>query len=928
MKLKINFQGFYCLKFRKVLTLFFLSFCLGGYSQEVANSISLKGIWEYKLDSLNIGKAEKWQDKNLGGEFISLPGTLDDAGIGRIDSLQPALNNYVLSNLHRKHEYYGKVWYQKEVTIPKNWNDKRITLRLERVLWQSVVYIDGKLAGTRESLIGNHVYNLTNFLNPGNHLITMVIDNSNLYPKINVTGDKYPDKNDKEMAHAYTNHTQIIWNGILGNISLNTTSLNAPRNLQVYPDIINDSIGIVFIQDKKETENIRCDILDSNDKKLISTIIKNPVITDTVIKFSIRTPKNIKKWDEFSPKIYTAKLYRGKDTISSKFGFRQVRAKNGELTLNGHRIFLRGNLECVIFPLTGHPPMKKEAWASLIKMAKNYGLNHLRFHSWCPPKEAFEAADEAGFYFQVELPHWSLHVGADKNTTNFLYSEAYKILKDYGNHPSFIMMSMGNELEGDMQVLNNMVRKLKNKDNRHLYTTTTFSFQKPAGTRPEPEDQYFIGQWTKKGWIRGQGIFNDHPPSFDEDYSENIDFINVPVISHEIGQYSVYPDLKEIPKYNGVLEPLNFMAIQNDLKEKGLLNLASDFTQASGKLAAILYKEEIERALKTPEFDGFQLLQLQDYPGQGTALVGLLNAFWESKGIITGKEFREFNSEIVPLMRFKKAVYKTGEDFKAIIEVADFYKQFKNQKISWNISDSDGKIIRKDEFVTDLNIGNNEELDSINLQLNTVKAQKFKISLELNGTPYHNSWSIWVYPDINIQKSSGIVVTDSFEVAKKALREGKKVFLNPKPDNIIGVKGRFVPVFWSPVHFPDQPGTMGLLIDKDNPALKDFPTSDYTEWNWWDLCIQSKSVNINTTGLKPVVRVIDNFVTNRSLANVFEAKVGNGSLLFTSIDLQTNLENRPVAKQLKYSLLNYMNTAAFHPDKTVSLQFLDSIEKK
>lgn len=910
----------------KVL-LVFLWLSFNSCQHEVSDIISLSGEWKVKLDSTNVGDKENWA-KNIGvADKIELPGTLDDARIGKSSNLQTALNNRVLSGLNRKYEYYGKAYYQREVDIPKEWENKKINLILERVLWESKLYVDGKEVGSQESLVGSHIYDLSQYLTPGAHRITVRVDNSNKYPNINVLGDRYPDEVDKEMAHAYTNHTQIKWNGILGDIILRASEKSIPNNIQIYPDLGNDQIHVTFEHPLGKIADLQFDITDLEGNTIFSKSIDNINPEDSITKFSIQCPEALKTWDEFSPNLYTAKLINGKGATSTRFGYRTIEHKYKELHLNDHRIYLRGNLECAIFPLTGYPPMEKEKWALLINKAKNYGLNHLRFHSWCPPKAAFEAADEAGFYFQVELPHWSLRVGEDKATTDFLYREAYKILRDYGNHPSFILMSMGNELQGDVALLNFMTKKLKMKDGRHLYATTSFSFQKPVGTRPEPEDEFFITQWTDKGWIRGQGIFNDQSPRFDEDYSEYIENIDIPVISHEIGQYSVYPDLSEIPKYTGVLEPLNFIAVKNDLENKGLLDLATEFTNASGKLASMLYKEEIERALKTEAFDGFQLLQLQDFPGQGTALVGLLNAFWESKGIISGEEFRQFNSEVVPLIRFEKAVYKSGETFKADVEIANFYKDMPEQKISWSISNDEGEVLESGNFSTDLVIGNNKNLATISFPLTFENAQKLSISVKIEDTSFKNSWSIWVYPDLTIENIGKIVITDSFEEAKDALREGKKVFLNPKLEHINGITGRFVPVFWSPVHFPDQPGTMGLLIDEKHNAFDYFPTSKHTEWHWWDLCIQSKSVNLDNTDVVPIVRVIDNFVSNHNLANIVEAKVGKGSLLFTSIDLQTDLENRFVAKQLKYSLLQYMNSNNFHPKQQMDWQGIEHFKQ-
>jgi Glycosyl hydrolases family 2, sugar binding domain len=909
----------------KKYTILFLTFliytkCIG---QNTAQ-ISLAGQWQVRLDSLSRGLSENWVQKPFSGTPISLPCTLDDAGLGTPNALKPALNNYVLSNLARKHQYIGLAYYQRDITIPKEWKNKSITLTLERVIWQSTVYLDGKEIGKAESLVGSHLFNLST-ISTGKHLLTIAIDNGNKYPNINVAGNKYPDPINQDMAHAYTNHTQIKWNGILGDILLKAEAQNAPQNLQVYADVERGKLKFSFTQMKPNLKNVRFEVKNTEGVILANEAVKNAQILDNQIIIEIDKPKNIQNWDEFNPKLYDLKVRTADGDIQARFGFSNVKNDKGVLTLNNKRIFLRGNLECVIFPLTGHPPMQKSEWATLIKQAKNYGLNHLRFHSWCPPKAAFEAADEAGFYYQIELPYWNLKAGKDPATNAFLKNEAQKIITDYGNHPSFLMLSLGNELEGDAKFLNNMVADLKKLDPRHLYATTTFSFKKPMGVRPEPEDDFFITQWTDKGWVRGQGIFNDKAPHFDKDYAANSQHINVPIITHEIGQYSVYPDLREIPKYTGVLMPLNFMAVKNDLEKKGLLPQANDFTQASGKLAALLYKEEIERALKTPNVDGFQLLQLQDFPGQGTALVGLLNAFWESKGIISAQDFRKFNSELVPLIRFEKAIYEDGETFKSSIEIANFYEEKKAQTIVWTIKYDAGNVVKTGSIENkDLTLGNNQNLGSIELPINTQTAKRLTITVSLKNTPYENNWHIWIYPKTNYTPSN-IVVTSSFAEAETALNQGKKVLFNPKTDSIKGVKGRFTPVFWSPVHFPDQPGTMGLLLNEKHPAFGSFPTQSHSEWHWWDLCIQSKSVIIDSLQVSPIVQTIDNFVTNHHLASVFEAKVGNGQLIFSAMDITTNLDKRPVARQLRNSLLAYMEGVDFKPSKAISVDELNRL---
>ena len=547
--------------------------------------------------------------------------------------------------------------------------------------------------------------------------------------------------------------------------------------------------------------------------------------------------------------------------------------------------------------------------------AREYGLNHLRFHSWCPPEAAFRVADKMGFYCQVELPNWSLTVNKDSATARFLYNEFDNIIRHYGNHPSLCIISCGNELQPDFDFLNKLTHYMKSQDPRHLYVTSTFTFEKGHGTHQEPEDDIFITQWTDNGWVRGQGVFDERVPDFKSDYREAARNITVPLISHEIGQYSVYPNINEIEKYTGVLDPLNFKAIRNDLQRKGLIDKADDYLQASGRLAAILYKEEIERAMKTPQQSGFQLLDLHDFPGQGTALVGLLDAFWDSKGLIEPQRFREFCAPVVPLAQFEKAVWQADETFTAQIDIANYGPSPVDGKtVSWQLTSPSGHIYAQ---------GTGRQ---VSISLNKVeRAQRLEFIVSIDSTPWRNRWSIWVYPDVTMPVDKQLVVTTDIDEATKALRKGKKVLFSPQTATVRGLEGKFLPVFWSPVHFPKQAGTMGLLCDPRHPALSDFPTDAHSDWQWWRLVKRSRVLVLDSIApVTPIVESVDNFVNNRRLAQVFEAKVGKGSLLFSSIDLLTDGQ-LPELRQLRYSLMRYMMGSEFHPANSISEDDLRSL---
>ena len=817
---------------------------------------------------------------------IQLPNTLDGAGLGEANTLTPALTKPQLSRLTRKHSFTGQATYQRGITITKEMAGKTLELLLERVMWRSRLLVDGKdLGQMQESLVSPHVYRIKG-LTEGKHTLTLIIDNNKLH-----------DISVDNLAHSYTNDTQIMWNGVLGRMELGVEP--QINDVQVYPDVDKSCISVKVMADKPAF------LLDGMQVSATCTADGEYVIPIN----------NMKLWNEFTPNLYTLTVAAGSQQKTVTFGMRSFKAKGNRLLINGKPTFLRGTLECCIFPLTGTPPTDERGWVKVFSTAREYGLNHLRFHSWCPPEAAFRVADKMGFYCQVELPNWSLKVNQDSATARFLYQEFDNIIRNYGNHPSLCIISCGNELQPDFKFLNELTHYMKTQDSRHLYVTSTFTFEKGHGVKQEPEDDIFITQWTDNGWVRGQGVFDEKVPDFKSDYREAAKNITVPLVSHEIGQYSVYPNIREIDKYTGVLDPLNFKAIRDDLQKKGLLHKADDYLKASGRLAAILYKEEIERAMKTPQQSGFQLLDLHDFPGQGTALVGLLDAFWDSKGLVEPQRFREACAPVVPLAQFDKAVWKANETFSARVDVANYsLESIDGKQICWQIVDDMGDVYAE---------GTGRDISAV---LNKVAvAKRLELIVSIKGTPWRNRWNIWVYPDVIMPQNKQIVVTASIDEALKALNKGKKVLFSPKKESVKGLEGKFLPVFWSPVHFPKQAGTMGLLCNPRHPALASFPTDMHSDWQWWNLVKRSRVMVLDSIApVSPIVESVDNFVNNRRLAQVFEAKVGKGSLIFSSIDLLSDAQ-LPELRQMQYSLLNYMNGSEFHPTSLLTERELRSL---
>lgn len=925
-------------------------------SEHIRKIIPLAGQWLFKLDPANAGEKEKWYNSKLSDQ-INLPGSTIENGFGDDISLDTKWTGSIIDKsffTDAKYEKYrqpgsikipfwltpvkhykGPAWYQKQVDIPSNWAGKRINLFLERCHWETKVWVDDIAVGARDSLCTPQLHDLSGLMTPGRHIVTIRVDNSMKY-------------NVGENAHSISDHTQSNWNGIIGRIELRAADSLRVSDIQVYPNVSNKSAKVIVTisnsgnQNLKGTLNIRAEGFNTEQgrtvpQKSIEFTASKP---ETTIEVDYCLGNNVQLWDKFSPALYKLSVSlaakTAKDTFQDEkavtFGMRQIGTKGTQFTINGRLTFLRGTLECSISPLTGYPHMDVDGWLRILRAASAHGLNHLRFHSWCPPEAAFEAADRMGIIFHVECPAWTA-IGDGEPIDKFIYAEGDRILKAYGNHPSFCMLAYGNEPGGKNQkrFLGDLVNYWKEKDPRRLYTS--------AAGWPIITENQFHSTPAPRGHQWGAGLssrFNAKPPETASDYRDIIGKYNVPVVSHEIGQWCVFPNLNEIEKYTGVLRALNFEIVRDSLAEKHMLDQAQDFLLASGKLQALLYKEEIESALRTPGFGGFQLLDIHDFPGQGTALVGILDPFWDSKGYIEPHEHKRYCNETVPLLRMKKRTWTTDETFSADIEIAHFGPEpLNNATILWSIDSEKYKVASGQLPQITIPIGNGTKLGKINVPLANIDApKKLMVKVSIKDTSSENSWDIWLYPRrVYPVASIDLLVADSFdEKVQNALKAGRKVLLMPPLNSIDSdIPAGFTSIFWNTQWTRQQPPhTLGILCNPKHPALAKFPTEFHSNWQWWDLVTKSKFMVLDEFApeFRPIVQVIDDWNTNRKLGLIFEAKIDTGKLLVCSIDLRSNLTNRPVARQMLQSLLSYMDSSAFTPRLSTDSEHIKSLFKK
>ena len=902
--------------------------------------LSLAGEWQFALDPEDIGVKQEWQNKEL-GETLRLPGSLQEQGKGEDVSLDTKWTGQIVDSswykapeyakyrqagnikvpfwLNPDKHYVGVAWYQKKVNVPSGWENRPVILDLERTHWETTLFLDGQKVGSQNSLQTPHRY-LLNGLKAGEHTFTLRVDNR-LYVDVGMN------------AHSVSDHTQSNWNGIIGEMKLSAKPSLYIESVQIFPEIKKRQAQ-VKIQLKGSAEagapTVSLQAVTFDGKPVGSPVQSavEPGKENEPVEMTVDMGEEAGLWSEHTPNAYkmnvSVRSSGGTDKACYDFGLREFKANGTRFEVNGQPVFLRGTLECCIFPLTGYPAMQPDYWAKIYRTCKEYGLNHVRFHSWCPPEAAFHVADSMGIYLQVECGAWA-EVGSGKPQDQWLKEESDRILKAYGNHPSFCMMVYGNEPAGADQVayLSGLVDYWKSKDSRHVYSSAggwPYVGNADYWNAPNPRIQ---------AWGAGlRSIINREAPRTDYDFA-GIIRQDMPTVSHEIGQWCVYPNFKEIEKYTGVLKAKNLEIFRETLAEKGMADMGEKFLYASGRLQTLCYKADIEAALRTPGFAGFQLLDLHDFPGQGTALVGVLDPFWDDKGYVTGKEYSTFCNGTVPLIRFPKMVWLNNEVLEVPLEIAHFgEKAMPGATIRLGISTMDDELLEQRSFTCDLPLGNCIPVGTARCDLSRFKEPvQLLVSAQVENTDIRNQWHIWVYPaEKKAIDKLPYITTRLNKTAQDKLNNGESVLLltygTVPPEKGGDIAVGFSSIFWNTAWTRGQaPHTLGVCCDAKHPALAAFPNEGVSDYQWWDLMSRCDAMILDDypEGFRPIVHIVDDWFTNRKLGMLYEARVGKGKLLVCSADLQNDLASRPAAAQFRQSLLEYMMSGQFNPKQEVEI---------
>lgn len=935
---------------------------LASSSLWAATPMSLEGTWRFELDPLDAGERAEWFTRNLYYP-IKLPGILQAQNYGNEistktpwlltlydrfwylrddykDYLEPGKVKVPFLSQPPRH-YLGAAWYQRDIQIPRGLVDRRLVLTLERPHWVTTVWLDAQKIGSDKSLVAPHVYDLGN-VSPGRHRLTIRVDNRLIMPY-------RPD------AHSVSDSLAGSWNGIVGKIELTDTGRVWIDEAQAFPNLT------------EKTMRIRVRIGNRTGRSGTATLTAIwpdigivPVNWDEsggTAEVEVPLRFDAPTWDEFHPRLQPLRLWLKGNGIDEyydlKVGLRDFHAEGQEFVLNGRPVIFRGTNHGGDFPLTGYPPTDVASWLKLFKTCRSWGLNHMRFHSWCPPEAAFEAADQLGFYLQPEPGLWN-EIDPGSAMERMLYEETDRMIKAYGNHPSFMLLSASHEPKGKWkQSLSAWVERYRKQDPRRLYTSGSGHTERELPNITAGTDYLDVQRIETKPLRRESGWFGG-------DYRQSLADINLPVIAHEVGQWAAYPDYDVIKKFTGYLRPGNYEIFRDSAKAHGLLEKNRAFAYASGRFQLQCYKEEIEANLRTPGLGGFQLSDLHDYLGQGTAPVGVLDAFWEPKAYAAAEEFKQFCNTTVPLARLRQRVFTTADMFNVDVEIAHYGAEpIENALAVWKIFGGPDVLQGEWEPRT-IPIGKNISLGRISLNLAqfpaareyqlvvTVAPASFFTPVDrkivpgpgvLRGSTYfENNWNFWVYPASNEPvtftpsagcppaRNADILVTSSWDEAETRLASGGRVLFSPRSSDLDWTSPPldFVPILWNRQMSPAWGRMLGLYIDRKigdpkGEALSGFPTSSNYDWQWGQIIQNVRAVNLDRlpAELEPTVWAIDDWNRNYKLGVIFEAAVGDGRLLVSAFDVIKPSNSNPVTRQLRESLLAYMRSDCFQPQVTI-----------
>lgn len=923
-------------------------------------SIDLSGDWEFKLDPLDVGRAEKWFEAAVAYQrTIRVPGAWNAQGVAfeskeqlrayeeqRLEEQKP-LNKIGTLGVQRESDrlfstYPGPGWYRKTVTIPADWKGKVPWIEFAGVHREAEVWVNGKRAGAHHSYLTPFRIDLAPHAKAGDTITVAV----------RVDARRNPEVDPLIGCMDTLDFLYVTWGGIHRPVKLEAVAPTRIEDVFIVPRIADETAEIrVAIEGPKTGKlAVAADVFDADGAVAASVEpfvvpplgggasnaepAKAGTTSETVFTIRLAKPK---LWSPKSPHLYTARVRLLNDGVvmdarAIRFGMREFKVVGSQFLLNGQPIFLRGYGDDSIFPNTISPPSDKGEFRRRLSLARDYGFNFVRHHSWTPPEEYLEAADELGMMLQPEFPlgnTWDKpKTPAAKRAALEQWEASIRLNR---NHPSVVSWCMGNEQYDSFDQAPAMYEIARRLDpTRPIIDTDGSSKERPTlDYNVVPMEGNSIG-------------FQDGKYNVPARFTK-------PVIAHEMGYFVTLQNLAQLDLFKHGMRPYWLFQARDLATKHGMLDVYPDWLAASYRLQAVCLKSNMEAARRS-RLSGTSVWLFQDYPN---CAEGVVDMFFQPKGVLP-EEFRKYNGPTVLLLDTPRRSWWSGENAKIKFVVSRFEDApSQGATLRWKLTRDGGAIAEGAQVDLAIESGGVQELPAINIEMPKPDgAAKLTLSVELtdaNGKA-DNSWSFWVFPrDLLANASSGVraagfdamraiypdaveqedapvpadtkllVTTRLGDTARRYLEDGGRVLLL-EPERVFEVeKTNFRLSSW------DGGGPSGTILDPRHPALRTMPTEGWCDLQFYYLIQGSKTILLDPLPAKiePLVRCIDRSTRLANRGYLFEASVGRGKFLVSGFNFTQALAAKdPGGIFLFDKLLRYALGPDFAPEVSLPAEAL------
>lgn len=874
--------------------------------------IELNGTWEFRLDPNDDGEVQAWHSADADyPRSITVPGAWQAQGVG-----EP---NGVI-----RHDYAGPTWYRRTIDIPTAWRGKSIRLRIGGAHRYTRLYVNGQRIGKHRGFSAPFAFDVTGSVRPGEpNVFALRIENPGEVPR------EGPREQKPVHPTGMLNYLGN-WGGIYGNVRLEATDPVWIEHVYVRPDV--DALVarfLVTVQNRGARAFAGDVQVSVSPRQRARSRLQVEPGARAEVEIAVPMP-GARLWSPDDPHLYTGAVTledrgRARDRVDERFGMRQLTTRGNVLLLNGKPLFLRGYGDDNIEVLTGFPPASRDEYVQRLRQARDFGFNAMRFHSMTPAEEFFHAADEVGLFVMAELPAaYTQYVLPHRD---FLRQELEAVVRTYRNHPSLLSVAFGNEFNLDW---------LGSDAERKLFLDTVNDFYRLA--KSLHPDGLFL---SNDGYVM-------RPTDLVSHFGGPLP--DLPVVKHEFGgYYCSLPDTSLIDRFTGVVSPDWLQSKQQWAEQHGLADQYPRYVRNSQRLQQLGRKFQIERVRHQPGISGYHYWLIVDFPGgtgEGDSWEeGWFDYFWQPKGI-TPEDGRAINSAVLPLIDAGVNDRTLWNDTpKTIgIVVSNFGdRDFAGAPLSWRLV-ADGRTIGSGTSRIDVGMGTVASVAQVTIQPPpSDTAQKLELVVEVNGTDT-NSWAFWSFPRSGVLKRAGTpvhsavkwagiqrlypFVQDGYpatadglfitpvldEPALEHLRRGGRVWLMAERGQ---TRARSESAF-----FPASGGALGTVIQQ-HPALAGFPHEGLADLQFFNLLDGAVPQPLDTwkPGYEPIlggIRTTSSFLSKSKdlsrVGYVFEARVGEGRLLVTTVRLREHFDEAyPEAISLFDRLLRYATGGDFEP---------------